>query len=154
MGAFIWHQWARYVSLTSAVYVMWSGFWGLFYRKFFWDFIGGTLRNPGGLQPGPNALPFVTVIVKFPVVQIAAISLAVLLLLIEFPLPLLKGSMVQRTFVPRIVLLLMQGFLAALYYQGTNGAIYSAIAAVGYTRALTRGEQRESKEMRGEAERA
>lgn len=29
---------------------IWSGFWGLFYRKFFWDFVGGTLRDPGGLQ--------------------------------------------------------------------------------------------------------
>lgn len=28
----------------------WAGFWGLIWRKFFWDFVGGTLRDPGGLQ--------------------------------------------------------------------------------------------------------
>ena len=28
----------------------WAGFWGLIWRKFFWDFVGGTLRDPGGFQ--------------------------------------------------------------------------------------------------------
>ena len=34
---------------------IWAGFWGLLYRKFFWDFVGGTLRDPGGLQCVPSA---------------------------------------------------------------------------------------------------
>jgi hypothetical protein len=29
---------------------VWASFFGLIYRKFFWDFVGGTLRDPGGLQ--------------------------------------------------------------------------------------------------------
>lgn len=29
---------------------VWASFWGLIFRKFFWDFVGGTLRDPGGLQ--------------------------------------------------------------------------------------------------------
>jgi hypothetical protein len=29
---------------------MWAGYWGLFYRKYMWDFVDGTLRDPGGLQ--------------------------------------------------------------------------------------------------------
>lgn len=29
---------------------VWASFFGFLYRKFFWDFIGGTLRDPGGLQ--------------------------------------------------------------------------------------------------------
>ena len=29
---------------------VWSGFFGLIYRKFFWDFVNGILRNPGGVQ--------------------------------------------------------------------------------------------------------
>lgn len=37
---------------------IWAGFFGLFYRKFFWDFVGGTLRDPGGLQ-------YVLVLVSF-----------------------------------------------------------------------------------------
>lgn len=29
---------------------LWASFWAIFFRKFFWDFINGILRNPGGLQ--------------------------------------------------------------------------------------------------------
>ena len=29
---------------------VWASFFALFYRKFFWDFVGGILRDPGGLQ--------------------------------------------------------------------------------------------------------
>ena len=29
---------------------IWSGYFGIFYRKFFFDFVGGTLRDPGGMQ--------------------------------------------------------------------------------------------------------
>ena len=29
---------------------VWAAYFGLFYRKFFWDFVSGTLRDPGGLQ--------------------------------------------------------------------------------------------------------
>lgn len=36
---------------------IWAGFWGLFYRKFFWDFVGGTLRDPGGIQYVTSSLP-------------------------------------------------------------------------------------------------
>jgi hypothetical protein len=39
---------------TSLVDAVWSSFFALFYRKFFWDFLGGTLRDPGGLQYARN----------------------------------------------------------------------------------------------------
>ena len=29
---------------------VWSGYFGIFYRKFFWDFVTGILRDPGGMQ--------------------------------------------------------------------------------------------------------
>ena len=69
MGNLIWHDFARYVSLTATVCeydpfcmpctpinsvdtadTIWASFWGILYRKFFWDFVGGVLRAPGGLQ--------------------------------------------------------------------------------------------------------
>ena len=69
MGNLIWHEYSRLISITAsicelplvsniilhfnlvfAVDAIWAAFFGLFYRKFFWDFIGGTLRDPGGLQ--------------------------------------------------------------------------------------------------------
>jgi hypothetical protein len=73
MGNLVWHEYARLVSITASVCAwhrgidsdntrinitpsldaVWASFWGLFYRKFFWDFVGGVLRNPGGLQYVP-----------------------------------------------------------------------------------------------------
>ena len=29
---------------------IWSSFFAIFYRKFFWDFVDGTVRAPGGIQ--------------------------------------------------------------------------------------------------------
>ena len=77
MGNFIWHEWARFVAVGasvcecslrglslqmdtdgSSVDTVWAGYWGLFYRKFFWDFVNGTLRDPGGFQYVVTLSPF------------------------------------------------------------------------------------------------
>ncbi|KAF8904428.1 hypothetical protein CPB84DRAFT_1773018 [Gymnopilus junonius] len=68
MGNLVWNQYSRFVSITASVCechrillqfkgcflplsdAVWASFFGFFYRKFFWDFVGGTLRDPGGLQ--------------------------------------------------------------------------------------------------------
>ncbi|KAG6850950.1 hypothetical protein H0H93_005819 [Arthromyces matolae] len=129
---------------------VWAAFFGLMYRKFFWDFVGGTLRDPGGIQPGPNAAVFVTIIVKAPIIQIISMMLGMFIIALEFPLPLLKKYAIHRSIVFRIVLLLFQTFLAILYYQGTNAAIWSFIAAVCYIRAQFLGEtMAEAKENKG-----
>ncbi|KAJ3566520.1 hypothetical protein NP233_g6952 [Leucocoprinus birnbaumii] len=117
MGNLIWHEYARFVAITASVYGMWAGYWGIFYRKFFWDFVGGTLRDPGGLQPGPAAAPFVTIIVKAPVLQIFAVLMAFFMLALEWPLPLMRKLPIYRNLVVRIVLLFFQAFINILYYQ-------------------------------------
>jgi len=155
MGNFIWHDWARFVAIAASIYLIWAGYWGIFYRKFFWDFVDGTLRDPGGLQPGPSALPFVAVIVKVPIFQIAVIISAISTLIIEFPAPFVKGTSIHRSWVVRIVMLLSQALLGLFVYQATNGALYSIIAAVGYTMAQVKGEHMaEAKTDRGRGERA
>ncbi|CAL1707236.1 unnamed protein product [Somion occarium] len=117
MGNLIWHEYARFVSLSATTYTIWSAFWGFFYRKFFWDFVGGTIRAPGGIQPASNVAFLITIIVKAPVVQILSMVLGFGLLALDYPAPFLKGTSIYRSFVFRIVLLILQAFFAILYYQ-------------------------------------
>lgn len=155
MGNLVWHEYSRFVSITASVYAVWSSFFGLFYRKFFWDFVGGTLRDPGGLQPSPNAAIFITLIVKAPIIPVLAMIVGLFMIALEFPLPQLKALAIHRSIVLRIVMLLFQTFLTILYYQGTNAAIWSLIAAMCYTRAQVLGEtMQEAKDNRGKSERA
>ncbi|KAF9227360.1 hypothetical protein BS17DRAFT_695358 [Gyrodon lividus] len=141
MGKLIWHELSRCISLSASVYAVWASFWGMLFRKFFWDFLGGILRNPGGLQPSPKVQVFITLIVKFPVVQILTMILGFLIIALEYPLSIFKGSALHRSLPLRIVLLTFQSFLAVLFYQGTNASLWSLIATVFYVRALTLGER-------------
>ncbi|KAJ3906816.1 ATP adenylyltransferase-domain-containing protein [Lentinula edodes] len=119
MGNLIWHDLGRFISITASVYAVWSSFFGFYYRKFFWDFVGGTLRDPGGIQPAPGAAVFITLIVKAPIIQILAMILGMMIVALEYSLPLVKGLALYRSFVVRIVLLFFQSFLCILYYQVT-----------------------------------
>ena len=112
---------------------VWSGFWGLVYRKFFWDFVNGIIRNPGGVQcvlyytislpywaiirPANQDKIFIQVIVQVPIIQILAMIIGFIILAIELPLPPVKNLSIYRSFVVRIVLLAVQAFLTILYYQ-------------------------------------
>jgi hypothetical protein len=150
MGNLIWHEYARFVSVTAAVYAVWSSFWAVLYRKFFWDFVGGTVRDPGGVQASPGAAVFITLIVKNPVIQIFAFLLGLFIIAVEFPAPFVRPLAIHRSLVFKLVLVLFQTFFTCLYYQGTNAAIYSFIAATCYTRAVLNGEvMEEAKENRG-----
>jgi len=105
-----------------------------------------------GIIPGANAAPFIAVIVTVPVVQILTIILASCTLTIEIAPPFVKKWPVYRSLVIRIVLLLVQTFLGILFYQGTNGALWSCIAAIGYIAGQMKGEMiEEAKENRGRA---
>jgi len=150
MGNLIWHEYSRLLSISSSVYAIWASFWGIFYRKFFWDFIGGTLKNPGGLQPSPKVAVFIAVIVKVPIIQILTMVLAAIILCIELPLPLIKTLSLYRSLVLRIILLIFQASSALLFYQGTNAAIWSLISVICYGRAVALGERiQEAKEAKG-----
>lgn len=110
------------------------------------------MRDPGGLQAPPSSAVFVMVIIKAPIIQILSVLLAGFIIALEFPAPFVKGLQIHRSIVMRIPLLLIQAFFAILFYQGTNGAIWSLIAAGGYARAVMLGEEmEEAKENRGKA---
>ncbi|KAJ7346927.1 ATP adenylyltransferase-domain-containing protein [Mycena albidolilacea] len=117
MGNLVWHEYARLISITASAYAVWSSFFALFYRKFFWDFIGGTLRDPGGLQPAPSAAIFITLIVKAPIIPIINAVIALFILSVENPLPALKSLSIRRSLIFKVVLLVFQTFLSILYYQ-------------------------------------
>jgi len=154
MGNLIWHKYSRLVSITSSVYAIWASLWGLFYRKFFWDFIGGTLQNPGGIQPSPKASIFIDIIVDVPAIQILTMLLAVTILCIELPLPWIKTLSLHRSLSLRIVLLIFQACSSLLFYQGTNAALWSLISAICYMRAIALGErvEEETKVSQGKGE--
>jgi hypothetical protein len=155
MGNLVWHEYARSVSITASAYAVWCSFFALFYRKFFWDFVSGTLRDPGGLQPSPSAAIFITLIVKAPVIPIINMIFALFILAVENPLPLLKSMSIQRSLIFKVVLLVFQAFFSILFYQGTNAALWSLIAIICYLRAMALGEKiEEAKANRGQGGRA
>ncbi|PIL29721.1 hypothetical protein GSI_08159 [Ganoderma sinense ZZ0214-1] len=172
---------------------LWSAYFGLFYRKYFFDFLNGIVRAPGGIHrimvnacwlsgaarknsasrrvPGPlrawesrafrpvvvailterGSAPstsrpaasdsvFIAIIVKAPIVQILNMVVSLVYITLDYPAPFLKNTVLHRSFPIRIVLLCLQTFLSILYYQGTNAAIYSFIAALCYVRAQLKGE--------------
>lgn len=150
MGNLVWHEYARLVSITASAYGVWASFFALFYRKFFWDFVAGTLRDPGGLQPSASSAIFITVIVKFPIVPIFTMLIAMFNLALENPLPLLKPYAIRRSLILKVVVLVFQTLFAALFYQGTNSAIWGLVAIICYTRAMILGEKmEEAKANRG-----
>jgi len=150
MGNLIWHEYARYIAITASVYTVWAGFFGFIYRKFFWDFVNGTIRNPGGLQPAAQDAFFITIIVKIPLVPIISMIMGMLMIALDYPAPFLRGTPVHRSLIVRVVGLIMQAFFAIMFYQGTNGAIWSLIAAGCYGRAIFLGEtMKEAKDNKG-----
>jgi len=141
MGNLIWHKYSRLISITASVYAIWASLWGLFYRKFFWDFIGGTLQDPGGLKPSPNVAFFIAIIVNVPAVQVLTMILAAFNLCVELPLPVMKTMSLYRSLFSRVFLLIFQASLSILFYQGTNAALWSLISAICYMRAIALGEK-------------
>ncbi|KAG8881401.1 hypothetical protein FRB97_009596 [Tulasnella sp. 331] len=130
--------------MFSSLYLIWAGMWGILYRKFFWDFIGGVRMDTllhKGIVPGKNVSPFLAVIVTRPLIQVFAIVLGSINLMLEFPGPFVKRTRLYRSLIFRTVLLIVQAFLGVLFYQGTNGAISSLVAASAYVKAQTKGER-------------
>jgi hypothetical protein len=109
-------------------------------------------------RPAKQDAFFIDIIVKAPVIPILSMILGLVIIAFEYPAPFMKGLAAQRSLISRIVLLFFQAFLAIFFYQvhflpislcrrmtdsvskGTNGAIWSLVAILGYTRAMMLGE--------------
>jgi hypothetical protein len=150
MGKLIWHEYARLVTIVASCYTLWASTWAFVYRKFFWDFVSGTLRNPGGLQPANHDGFFTVLIVKAPVIPLLSWILAFCIIAFEYSIPWVKGKAIHRSFIVRVIALLVQAVLASVWYQGTNGMIWSLVAAFCWGRAMMLGEvMKEAKDNRG-----
>ncbi|GAA5842051.1 hypothetical protein JCM11251_001998 [Rhodosporidiobolus azoricus] len=135
MGILIWCDWARLLALTAGAYVAWGALWGIFYRKFFWDFVGGTL-GPDGLLPAPRAALFIKVIVDVPVVQIVNLLNGLFTLALEWPVKPLVGTAFHRSHGFRLMFYLWSSVLAILVYQTVDGAVFYLITLLAYARSL------------------
>jgi ATP adenylyltransferase len=69
------------------------------------------------LRAPASAAPFIAIIVKVPVVQIASMILGMIMLVVEYPLPQIKEFAIYRSLAMRVVFLLIQVILNILYYQ-------------------------------------
>jgi len=142
MGKFIWHDWARFVSMSASCYLVWAAIWGILYRKFFFDFVDRTYTTGTPPLPIPNEKfgAILAVIVSIPLVQIVAMMMALVAIAFEYPAPFLKDTFMERNFTFKAVFLVLQATLAILFYQGTNACVWSLIAAAAYARAISLGE--------------
>ena len=68
-------------------------------------------------RPPNSAALFVTIIIKVPILQIFTMLMGFTLLALEWPLPLLKGTMFHRSLVLRPVFLLMLALTSIFFYQ-------------------------------------
>jgi hypothetical protein len=78
----------------------------------------------GSSRPAQSAAGFVAVIVKMPLIQIVSMLLGMSLVALEFPVPIIKKTVIHRSIVLRVVLLLFQTFLAILFYQVREGFFF------------------------------
>ncbi|KAI6106358.1 hypothetical protein EDD16DRAFT_1630552 [Pisolithus croceorrhizus] len=99
MGKLIWHELSRYISLAASI--------------FFWDFVGGILRDPGGIQPNPRIMT----VDRIPFHRLIPIKIFLLILQAA-----IAALLYQERPSPHI--------------PGTNAALWSLVAVALYGRSL------------------
>jgi hypothetical protein len=139
MGKLILHEWASLLAISSGLYAGWAGIWGIFFRKFFWDMIGGTL-GPHGIIPPKSESFFIMIIVTLPIVQILNIFNGLATIALEYPAPLIEGTSIHRSLTFRAVFYFWCAFIAALPYQSVDSALYYLITSIVFAIAQYQGE--------------
>ncbi|KAM0750568.1 hypothetical protein T439DRAFT_356321 [Meredithblackwellia eburnea MCA 4105] len=122
MGAFDLLEWASQLAIVSALYTGWAAVWGLVYRMFFWDVVGGTL-GPNGYIPAARNHWLVTIIVDYPIIQSICILNGLVTLAWEFLRPLSDADVAdcqelrRRRILLKVAFYLWCSFCSALVYQ-------------------------------------
>lgn len=104
------------------------------------------LLLPAYFRAPASAAPFIAIIVKVPVVQIASMILGMLMLVVEYPLPQIKEFAIYRSLAMRVVFLLIQVVLNILYYQVSTRfrGITTFPARIAHSMTHTRGQTPQS----------
>ncbi|TIA87343.1 hypothetical protein E3P99_03227 [Wallemia hederae] len=93
--------------------VSYACLWGLIYRKFFFDMVGGTL-GPTGIEPSDKIDGIITITVKVPLIQILVLLHSLFNLSLLYPVKLLANA---ESFKLKMYSLLLNGSFALLVYQ-------------------------------------
>lgn len=110
-------------------------------RKYFWDFVGGSL-GPHGIVPPPAANVFVKLIVHVPVFQIVNLINGMLTIVLEWPLiATLSRHKLYRSHWLRVGFYVWAALVASFVYQTVMGTIFYLITTLAYTNSLRLGEE-------------
>ncbi|KAI6104044.1 ATP adenylyltransferase-domain-containing protein [Pisolithus croceorrhizus] len=121
MGKLIWHELSRYISLAASTCV-----WAIFFRKFFWDFVGGILRDPGGIHyliaysfvgRTPASVYLLPSLSESLSSKTMTITFGLVIIALEWPLVTVDRIPFHRLIPIKIFLLILQAAIAALLYQ-------------------------------------
>lgn len=137
MGNFIWSDWGQLLAITSGAWTVWGGLWAVFYRKYFWDFVGGKLGPTGIIAPG-FAAPFISLIITMPIIQGVCIVNGILTVLFEWPV--LPEFFFYRSLVLKIVFYTITAVACGLVYQTADAAVLYLVTILAYVVALSKGE--------------
>ncbi|KAL5120422.1 hypothetical protein ACEQ8H_001712 [Pleosporales sp. CAS-2024a] len=125
MGKLIKNHWARLIVLTAAAYQIAAAVEAFFWPKIFWDFLTKNLDS--AVKP-------------FPILQIVNLVLGIVVLGLEWPLPLIAGTGLHRSIETRLIFFPLCALSALLLYQGTNSGLYYVVGMIAYFWAYGEGE--------------
>lgn len=125
MGKLIKNHWARLIMLTAATYQIGAAIEGYFWPKIFWDFLTKSLD--AAVKPAP-------------ILQTINLVFGLLMLALEWPLPLIAGTSIHRSIEFRLAMLPLTALACLLMYQSTNPGIYYLIGMGAYFWAYSEGE--------------
>jgi len=83
---------------------------------------------------------FNSLVAPIPILQILNLLSGISILLLEWPLPFIKGHALQRAYSLRFAVYPIVAVLALIQYQCTNASFYLLIGAAVYFQAWAEGE--------------
>ncbi|KAF9425015.1 hypothetical protein BGZ76_003449 [Entomortierella beljakovae] len=121
MGAIVWHEWARLMSLSSAFIIVVGGILGAFQPLPAFD----AMRKLPGLYAKP-----------VPVLPLILIILGLMVTAVEYPMFKKDFFNSPSAFMPKVAFFIPVFVVCLLEAQTVNGGVYLAIATLGYLMAI------------------